>query len=84
MLKSKSKRFTNIKNYFNKNIDVNKIVVSNKVSFDKKAFKYLIGEKDGKKIKPLRIFLSKMSACRKDFDETKYMSFFIKVDELLE
>ena len=25
-----------------------------------------------------------MSACRRDFDETKYMSFLIKDDELLE
>ena len=32
-----------------KNIDVNKIVVSNKVSFGKKAFKYFIDYKDAKK-----------------------------------
>ena len=67
-----------------KNIDINKIVVTNKVSFGKKAFKYFIGYKDSKKIKPLCIFLPKMSAYRKDFDETKYMSFLIKDDELLE
>ena len=41
------------------NIYINKIVVSNKVSFDKKAFKYFIDYKDGKKIKPLCIFLQK-------------------------
>ena len=35
-------------------------------------------------MKPLWIFLPKMSAYRKDFDETKYMSFLIKHDELLE
>ena len=29
-----------------KNIDINKIVVSNKVSFGKKGFKYFIGYKD--------------------------------------
>ena len=29
-----------------KDIDINKIVVSNKVSFDKKGFKYFIGYKD--------------------------------------
>ena len=29
-----------------KNADIDKIVVSNKVSFDKKRFKYLIGYKD--------------------------------------
>ena len=31
-----------------KNIDINKIVVSNKVSFGKKGFKHLIGCKDAK------------------------------------
>ena len=29
-----------------KNIDINKIVVSNKVSFGKKIFRYFIGYKD--------------------------------------
>ena len=57
-----------------KNIDINKIVVSNKVSFGKKGFKYFIGYKDAK-IRPLCIFLPKMSAYRRDSDETKYMSF---------
>ena len=31
-----------------KNIDINKITVSNKVSFGKKRFKYFIGYKDTK------------------------------------
>ena len=61
-----------------KNIDINKIVVSNKVSFGKEAFKYFIGYKDAKKVRPLCIFLPKMSACRKDVDETEYKSFLIK------
>ena len=58
--------------------------MSNKVSLGKKGFKYFIGYKDAKKIKPLRIVLPKMSAHRKDFDETKYISFLIKDNELLE
>ena len=58
-----------------KNIDINKIVVSNKVSLGKKGFKYFIGYNDAKKIRPLCIFLLKMSAYRKHFDETKYISF---------
>ena len=33
-----------------KNIDIDKIVVSNKVSFGKKGFKYFIGYKDAKKL----------------------------------
>ena len=67
-----------------KNVDTDKIVVSNKVPFDKKRFKYFIGYKDAKKIKALCIFLPKMTAYRKDFDDTKYISFFIKDNELLE
>ena len=68
-----------------KYIDINNIVVvSNKISFDKKGFKYFIGYKDAKKMRPLYIFLPKMSAYRKDFDENKYVSFLIKDDELLE
>ena len=65
------------------NIDFNKIVVSTKVSFGKKGFKYFIGYKNAKKIKPLCIFLPKMTAYRKDFDETKYISSLIKDYELL-
>ena len=53
------------------------MVVSNKVSFSKKRFKYFIGYKDVK-IRPLCIFLPKICACRRDFDETKSMSFLIK------
>ena len=56
-----------------KNLDINKIVVYNKVCFAKKGFKYFIGYKDSKKNKPLCIFLPEMSAYRKDFDETKYI-----------
>ena len=33
-----------------KNIDISKTVVSNKVSFDKKRFRYFIGYKNTKKI----------------------------------
>ena len=66
-----------------KNIDNNKIVVSNKVSFGKKGFKYFIGYKDAK-IRPLCIFLPKTSTSRRDFDETKYMSSLTRDDELLE
>ena len=60
------------------------MAVSNKVSFGKKGFKYFIGYKDAKKIRPLCIFFLKMGACRKDFDETKYVSFLITNDDLLE
>ena len=60
-----------------KNTDINKIVVSNKVYFGKKRFKCFIDYKnDDKKIRPLCIFLPKMRAYRKDFDETKFIFFF--------
>ena len=59
------------------------IVVSNEVSFGKKGFKYFIGYKDAK-IRPLCTFLLKMSVYRRNFDETKDMSFLIKDDRLLE
>ena len=58
------------------NVGIDKILVSSKVSFGKKDFKYFIGSKDGKKNRPLCVMLPKMSAYRRDFDETKYMSFW--------
>ena len=42
-----------------KNIDINKIVVSNKVSFGKKGFKYFIGYKDTKKLNLYAYFSQK-------------------------
>ena len=46
--------------------------------------KDLNGNKDAKKNIPLCIFLPKISAYWKDFDETKYTSFLINDDKLLE
>ena len=66
------------------NVDINKIIVFNKVSFGKNGFKYFIVYKDGKKVRPLYVMLPNLRAYRKDFDLTKYMSFLIKNDELLE
>ena len=65
-------------------VDINKILMFNKVSFGKKGFKYFIDYKDGKKVRSLCVFLPKISACKGDFDETKYMSFLIKNNEVLE
>ena len=47
-----------------RNINMNKIV-SNKISFRKRGFKYFIGFKDAEKIRPLCISLPKMSALMK-------------------
>ena len=65
-----------------KNVGINKIVLSIKFSFGKKAFKYFIGYKDDKEIRPLFTFVPRMSVYRWDFDEIKYMSLLIKDDEL--
>ena len=43
------------------NVDINKIVVSNQVSFGKKDFKYFIGYKDAKKIDLYAYSFQKMS-----------------------
>ena len=48
---------------------IKKMVVSNKVSFGEKGFKYFIGYKDAKKMRPLCKFLLKMIAYWTDFDE---------------
>ena len=85
ILKSKKQKFYQYKRPISvRNIDIYKIVVSNKPSLGKKGFKSFIGYRDAKKIRPLSIFLPKMSSHRRDFDESKYMSFLIKNDELFE
>ena len=42
-----------------KNIDINKIVVSNNISFGKKGFKYFIGYKNAKKLNLYVYFFQK-------------------------
>ena len=85
ILKSTKQKFHQHKRLISiKNIDINKIVVSNKVFFGKKGFKYFIDYKHVKKIRPSCLFLPKMSAYRRGFDENKYIYFLIKDDELLE
>ena len=85
ILKLKNKNFINIKSRFQyKKIYIKKTVVSNKVSFGKNVFKYFIGYKDAKKFNLSAYLFQKMSANRRDVDETNYMSFLVKNDELLE
>ena len=66
------------------NININKIIVSNNISFDKKGLKYFIVYKDSKNIGPSCVFLPNMGTCKRDFDKTKCMSFLIKDEKLLE
>ena len=85
ILKLKNKNFINIKSRFQyKKIYIKKTVVSNKVSFGKNVFKYFIGYKDAKKLNLYAYLFQKMSAYGRDVDETNYMSFLVKNDELLE
>ena len=58
--------------------------MSNRVPFGKKGFKYFIGYEDVKKAERLCVMLPKRSAYRRYFEGTKYMSFLIKNDELLQ
>ena len=49
----------------------------------KKDLNTLLATKILKKIKSSWVFLPEMAACRKDFDATKYVSFFVKDDKSL-
>ena len=73
---SKTKILPAWRTHFDRHINTDKTEVSIKASFGKQVFKFFIGYKDAKKIKPLCIFLPKMIAYRKDFDETKYIYVF--------
>ena len=59
-------------------IDINRIVVSNKLPCSKQDLKYFIGYKDDKEIRPLCIFRSTLSIYRRGFDESKCIYFMIK------
>ena len=86
-LKLKNTNFINIKVLLYKsqisNIDINKIVVSNKLNFGKQDFKYFIGCKDSKKIRPLCIFFPEMSMYKRYSDKTKCMHFMIEHENFL-
>ena len=45
------------KTYFNKKIDIDKVLLCKKVIFGKKGFKYFMGYTDAKKNRPLCIFI---------------------------
>ena len=72
---------------FFKDVDIDKILTSNKTSSVEKNYKYFIGYLDddyNMKYKPLRIMLPKRSTYVKNYDgATKWMNFFIKDDDLL-
>ena len=63
-------------------IDINKIVVSNKLPFGKRDFKYLIGNKDSEKNRPLCIFRPQMIIYKRHFDENRRIYFLIKEEKV--
>ena len=64
-------------------VDIDKIIASNKVSF-KKGYKYFIGYKDGEEVIPLCIRVPQINSNARILEGTECMSFFIPADELLE
>ena len=71
---------------FLKDVDIEKVLVSKKIYFDEKNYKYFIGcLYNDHKVKPLHIMLPKTSTYIKSYDgQTKWMYFSNKNDDLLE
>ena len=87
ILKLKKINFTTIKVLFlKKDVDIEKVLVSRKISSGEKNYKYHIGYLyNDHKVKPLHLMLPKTSAYVKSYDrQTKWMCFLIKDNELLE
>ena len=79
--------FTPIKVLFlKKDVDIEKVLTSNKISSGEKNYKYFIGYLyDDHKVKPLHIMLPKTRVYVKSYDgQTKWMYCFIKDSDLLE
>ena len=67
-------------------MDNENVLVSNKISFGEKNYKYFIGYLyNDNRVKPLHIIFPKTSAYVKSYDgHTKWMHFLIEDDDLLE
>ena len=67
-------------------VDIGKVLVSNKTSLGEKNYKYFIGYlHNDDKVKPLHIMLPKTSAYVNSFDgQTKWMYSLIEDNDLLE
>ena len=72
--------------YFLRDVDIEKLLGSNKISFGGKTYKYFIGYfHNHHKVKALHIMLPKTTAYVKIYDgQTKWMYFLIENDNLLE
>ena len=85
-IEKKKKIYCHMTPIFLKDIDIEKVLVSNKISFGEKNYKYFIGYlHNDNKVKPLNIMLRKTSAYVKSYDgQTNWMYFLIEHDVLLE
>ena len=65
-------------------VDIEKVLVSNKISLGEKKYKYFIGYLDNDdKVQPLNIMLPKTTAYVKSYDgQTKWIYFLIEGDDL--
>ena len=71
--------------FFKKDVDIEKVLVCNKISIGGKYYKYFIGYLyNDHKIKPLHITLPKTNAYVKSYDgQSKWNNFLIEDDGLL-
>ena len=82
----KKNKFYHHKTYiFGGDVDIEKVLLSNKISFCEKIYKYFIVYLyNGNKVKPLNIMLPKTSAKIKSYDgRIKLIYFLIEDDDLL-
>ena len=72
--------------FFLEDVDIKKLLVSNKISSGKKNYKFFIGYlHDDDKVKSLHIMLPKTSTYLKSYDgQTKWKYFLIEDNNLLE
>ena len=72
--------------FFKKDVDNEKVLVSNKISSGEKNYKFFIGYLyNDHKVKPLHKMLPKTNACVKSYDgQTKWIYFLVENDDLLE
>ena len=70
---------------FLKDVDIEKVLVSNKIFFGEKNYEYFIGNLyNDHKVKPLQIMIPKMSAYLNGYDgQTKCMYLLTDDDDLL-
>ena len=83
ILKLKKIDFTTIRLlFFLKDVDIEKVLLSKKISFGVKNYKYFVSYLDNdNKVKPLHLMLSRTSAYVKSYDgQTKWMYFLIEDD----